>query len=412
MSAPHAILESQCAACHIQKASFFSAKAENEACLACHDGPIHHAGQVTTADCATCHMEHRGRINISAVSEKSCAACHADLKVSGTPVRYSTKITSFTADHPEFSVIREHRRDSTTLKLNHAVHMKPIRRGPSGPVVQLACGDCHRPAVAKATWTYSDANYLPSTVTTAGTDAISAQSSSGLEPHHPSTGRELMAPVSFAHACASCHLLSFDKRFNEGVPHDKPEVIHAWLQKKYAAYVATHAGELHSTREPDRDLAGRPLAPRTQTLTTAQWVAARTADAEQLLWRKTCLQCHQLLTSEGLPRQVSDVNSNAASAALPRIAESRVTSRWMPHATFDHEAHDGFTCTNCHEKALQSVDSADLLMPGIKTCQTCHAPGADHAESRCYECHTYHDWSKRKEVTPRFTMPSLTTGGR
>jgi uncharacterized paraquat-inducible protein A len=52
------------------------------------------------------------------------------------------------------------------------------------------------------------------------------------------------------------------------------------------------------------------------------------------------------------------------------------------------------------------------LIPGIAMCQTCHAPGPDHAESRCFECHTYHDWSKRKEVTPKFTLPALRTGGR
>ena len=69
MSASHAILETQCAACHVQKASVFSAKVQNQACLSCHDGPIHHASQVSTPDCATCHTEHRGRINVAAPSE-------------------------------------------------------------------------------------------------------------------------------------------------------------------------------------------------------------------------------------------------------------------------------------------------------------------------------------------------------
>ena len=54
----------------------------------------------------------------------------------------------------------------------------------------------------------------------------------------------------------------------------------------------------------------------------------------------------------------------------------------------------------------------DMLLPGIETCKKCHAPGPEHAESRCFECHTYHDWSKRKEVTPKFTLPALRTGDR
>jgi NADH:ubiquinone oxidoreductase subunit F (NADH-binding) len=39
------------------------------------------------------------------------------------------------------------------------------------------------------------------------------------------TGRETMVPPKFATACAGCHLLTFDKRFDVGVPHDKPEVV-------------------------------------------------------------------------------------------------------------------------------------------------------------------------------------------
>src|SRR3974390_1228137 len=66
MSGAHAVLEKQCAVCHLQKAEEFSSKAADSACLACHDGPVHHESQ-TKADipeCATCHFEHRGRIDI------------------------------------------------------------------------------------------------------------------------------------------------------------------------------------------------------------------------------------------------------------------------------------------------------------------------------------------------------------
>jgi hypothetical protein len=409
MSAPHAILEKQCAACHVQKASVFSAKVQNQACLSCHDGPIHHASQASTPDCATCHTEHRGGLNIAATSEKSCTECHANLRTTGAPSRYSQHIHNLADGHPEFAVIRENR-DPTAIKLNHALHMKPIRRGPTGPIVQLDCADCHRPAAVKNSWTYADANYAAGAPTN---ETLKTSVSNGevLSPHNPPTGRELMAPVTFANTCASCHLLSFDKRFSEGVPHDKPEIIHAFLKKKFQDYTAAHPAELRSPRDPDRDITGKPLAPQIQTLTVAQWVAARTSDAEQLLWRKTCLQCHQL--SFNRSSKLPDVHQASAPSEdpLPHIAEVAVTARWMPHAKFDHEAHAGFTCVNCHEKALRSSDSSDVLVPGIKTCQTCHAPGPDHAESRCFECHIYHDWSKRKEITPTFSFPPLKTSG-
>ena len=45
MSGAHAILERQCAVCHLQKAGEFSSKAVDNACLACHDGPVHHDSQ-------------------------------------------------------------------------------------------------------------------------------------------------------------------------------------------------------------------------------------------------------------------------------------------------------------------------------------------------------------------------------
>ena len=38
----------------------------------------------------------------------------------------------------------EVRDDPGTIRVNHAIHMKPIRRGPNGPNVQLECGDCHQ----------------------------------------------------------------------------------------------------------------------------------------------------------------------------------------------------------------------------------------------------------------------------
>jgi hypothetical protein len=411
MSAPHAILEKQCAACHVQKASVFSAKVQNQACLSCHDGPIHHVNQASTPDCASCHTEHLGGINIAATSEKSCTECHANLRTAGAPAIYSQHIRNLADGHPEFAVIRENRRDPSTIKLNHALHMKLIRRGPTGPIVQLNCADCHRPAAAKVSWAYADANYATGS-TVRETPNTSASNEDVLAAHNPPTGRERMAPVTFANACASCHLLSFDKRFSEGVPHDKPEVIHAFLKKKFQDYVAAHPSELRSGRDPDRDITGKPLAPRTQILTAAQWVSVRTADAEQLLWRKTCLQCHQLSFNRNSKLPVMQQITAASEDALPQIAEANVTARWMPHAKFDHEAHGGFTCVTCHEKALRCSESSDVLLPGIKACQTCHAPGPDHAESRCFECHTYHDWSKRKEITPTFSFPPLKTGGR
>jgi hypothetical protein len=151
-------------------------------------------------------------------------------------------------------------------------------------------------------------------------------------------------------------------------------------------------------------------------LTPAQWVAERTASAEDLLWRKTCKQCHTLLPYEknGSKRIAQSSDGNVATTnvgysalPLPEVADANLNLRWLPHSNFNHDAHRGFTCVSCHQKALASTESRDILIPGIATCKKCHAPGPGHAESRCFECHTYHDWSKRKESKPSFTLPAL-----
>jgi hypothetical protein len=403
MSEAHAVLEVECAACHVQTAGTFSAKASNVACLSCHDGPMHHAAQTSLLRCAECHTEHRGRVNIVAAKNDSCALCHGDLKASGGATHYQAHINSFEDGHPEFAALRQvagaPAADSGTIRLNHAIHMKPIRRGPNGPNVQLECGDCQQPEAVSTDWKYADAKYTAASTSYSQQDEVLAVKLGSLKRPTPMSGRELMAPVRFANACAGCHSLAFDKRFNEGVPHDKPEVVHAYLEKKFGEYIATHPGELREVRDPERDLTGKPVQAAVRVYTANEWVAARINDAEELLWRKTCKQCHTLVMGA---RQYN----------LPAVEAARTTVRWMPHARFDHDAHRGFSCVSCHEKALTSTEASDVLLPGIATCKTCHAPGPEHAESRCFECHTYHDWAQRKEVKPTFMLPALRTGGR
>ena len=424
MSEAHAVLEKECWACHLQQAGAFSAKAADSACLDCHDGPAHHAAQTSTPACASCHSEHRGRISVTAAPNQACAECHSDLKAIRSSSQYASHIRSFEDGHPEFAALRSAAsgaaKDPGTIKLNHAIHMKPIRGRPNGPYVQLECGNCHRITAADADLTYTDPKYSAATVSYTDADEFLPLHSETLRAPRSVSGRELMAPVKFANACAACHLLTFDKRFDFGVPHDKPEVVHTFLIRTYREYISAHPTDVRVLRDPSRDLTGKPLPSAVRVLTAAQWVTEHTAETENLLWRKTCKQCHTLTafakTSgrkiEQSAAQESAVNKlYSSSTELPYVAPADTTLQWMPHAKFDHGKHEGFTCVSCHANALMSTESSDVLLPGIETCKKCHAPGAEHAESRCFECHTYHDWSKRKEVAPKFTLPALRTGG-
>jgi hypothetical protein len=433
LSEPHAVLEKECATCHLRKAGEFSAAVSNGACLSCHDGPMHHLARREVLSCAECHTEHRGRINISASSEQACSACHSDLRAAAGPSKYADHITSFADGHPEFAAVRTVAGappfDPGTIKLNHAVHMKVIRRGPNGPLVQLECGNCHHPPALPADLTYSDPAYRAAKVSYAESDEVLPIPGDTLKPPKPTSGRQRMAPVRFADACASCHLLTFDKRFDEGVPHDTPQMVHAFVVRKFTEYIAKHPAELREVRVPDRSLTGRPLPPGVQILTPSQWIAEHTAVAEELLWKKTCAQCHTITgaqlqdtslgrwdatSGQNVPQTAAmagEVNLPSPSS-LPTIAPAKTTQQWLPHSKFDHDAHRGFSCVSCHPNALTSTESSDILIPGIAVCRTCHAPGPEHAESRCFECHTYHDWSKRKEVKPSFILPALRAGRR
>ena len=427
LSEAHAVLEKECAACHLQKAGTFSAKAADSACLDCHDGPIHHElSLIGKKDlvCAECHTEHRGRVSLSAASNESCAICHSDLQAAYGPPRFASHIRSLENGHPEFAALRAGSLQPMfvrgTTRLNHALHLKPIRRGPTGSPAQLDCADCHRPAAIAPPSNYADTNYVGAKVSYDEKGTALPGLTINITPRHPFSGRELMAPVKFANACAGCHLLTFDKRFDIGVPHDKPGVVRGFMMKKFQEYIAAHPESLHERPEPDRDLTGKLPPAEIRIVTPAQWVAEHTGVAEELLWRKTCVQCHSLSlrfeSHETLPSAApwlrSSNDSDFTLKPLPEIMVARTESRWMPHAKFDHGKHEGFTCVSCHAKALTSTESSDILLPGIETCKTCHAPGPEHAESRCFECHTYHDWSKRKEVTPKYTLPALRTRGR
>ena len=376
MAPAHAVLAAKCGSCHTEVSVLHRAIAADRACLSCHDGPIHHANQMFQPSCSTCHAEHKGRIRLAAVAEESCAQCHADLHATDGQPRFVRNITDFGSGHPEFAALRF--ADPGTIKLNHAVHLKSNLAGPQGPV-QLACDDCHRPNSPNQTWRFSGGAAMAAGETPSAAAGASFTAARIYGPPSRSMARAYMAPVTYAQQCAGCHALLFDKRFTDSVPHDTPEVVHAFVSKKFEQYIAVHPGELRETSSLV-ELPGMAAAPSPRVYTPAQWVEARVAEAERLLWGKTCKQCHTLIFDPAAP--------------LPSVAKSNVTTRWFPHAIFDHNQHRLVGCETCHAGARTSQESADVLVPGIRVCRSCHHSGSDGAEARCFECHLYHDWSR------------------
>ncbi len=348
----HALLGQKCGACHVSQAGFRES-ATDQACLGCHDGPIHHADQTFMPACSNCHVEHQGAFRLASTSDRACTQCHADLKTTHGESKFASNIRGFDASHPEFAVLRSGYSDPGTIKFNHAVHLKEGLRGPDGPV-QLKCGDCHSP-------------------------------SSG-------TNRDYMAPINYEKHCESCHPLQFDRRFSESAPHKDPKMVYDFVHAKLAAYIAAHPAEIPLVDEPDKRLPTRPPQPPARN--AAEWVAQRMADAQLLLWRKSCKECHAMSYPNGFD-------------ALPVVAKSQITARWFQHAEFDHQAHQMVQCESCHRKARTSREASDVLIPSVQTCRECHHSGPDAAEARCFECHTYHDWSKERPVVGRYAVSQL-----
>jgi hypothetical protein len=380
LSRDHAVFTQQCALCHVAQAGAFTASVTDKACLACHDAPIHQANQTFTPECSTCHVEHRGSMLLHATADAACTQCHGDLRTRDGQPHYATAISSFENGHPEFASLRLGIADPGGVRLNHYVHLQPNLIGPNNTRVQLTCDDCHR-SVFTTAWPYEAAEMHPAAIT----------HSTPRRPHD----QAYMPPPEFANQCGACHTLQFDKRFgNDQVPHDKPEVVHAFLLKRFGEYIAAHPAAVHDAEPRARQLPGKD-SPVRVARNAAEWVQFHVDDAERLLYAKSCKQCHTL---------------RATSGSLPEVAKSNITARWLSHAEFDHHAHQMMSCTACHSRTLDSRETSDVLLPGVQTCQQCHrsqGPAKDAAEGRCFECHQYHDWTKAKPIKGGFMIQQL-----
>lgn len=405
MAPAHGVLAQKCSTCHETRAGLFNAKSSDPLCLTCHDGPVHHANQTSTPACSTCHVEHRGLMRLAATDNESCSQCHAKLQAhtsTGSTV-YARDISDFGATHPEFAWLRTGISDPGTVKLNHAVHLKAGLLGPKGPV-QLACDDCHRANTASQGWRFPLSGSAPQgeTPQVLNVSAIAAVGDKAGPPSRSAT-RAYMGPILYSKQCAGCHALPFDKRFNESVPHDTPEVVHAFVLKKLTEYIAAHPEDLREAVStvmlPAKPL---PVSPKIYS-PPQQWIAAKVAEDEQLLWGKTCKQCHAMT----IPSSTASNAASPSAAFLPTVAKSNITPRWFQHAVFDHDQHRLVSCESCHTRARTSQETADVLLPSIKTCQECHHSGSHAAESRCFECHVYHDWKTEKEARAKFTLTDL-----
>jgi hypothetical protein len=326
------------------------------------------------------------------------------LKTTDGKLNFDAHIAGFDKKHPQFAPMRAGYVDPGTIKLNHFVHLQPTVRGPRGQV-QMQCSDCHRFAMREP-WPYSVATVQPATQMTVSVGETLEQQRKRRDVGSVASAYAL--PIKYVNQCAACHLLQFDPLIAEPAPHDKPDVVRAFILAKLEAYVASHPEVLRQPvdanlpldEEPRRNILRQTevLASPTARLASSpqQWVQQRADVAERLLWKKNCNLCHAQTEEQG--------------GVLPTKVKAVIPMRWLVNAEFDHQAHRMMTCTACHSRVQQSRATSDINLPDIAVCRNCHQQAGrsvQAADGRCFECHSYHDWRKEKPIKGKFDIAHL-----
>ncbi|MBV8514717.1 MAG: hypothetical protein JO260_05415, partial [Acidobacteria bacterium] len=263
----------------------------DKACLACHDAPAHNQLQTFTPTCSSCHVEHTGKSHLAEVANFGCTQCHGDLKTTNGSQSVNPHIGGFDKEHVQFASARPGQKDPGTINFDHSAHLKNTLRGPKG-TVQLVCQDCHRATNISGPWPNSVAVVQPASQEPVIVGVSDAQQRKRRSVE--AGGGAYMTSIKYVNQCAACHVLQFDALIKEPAPHDKPEVVQAFIMKKYADFIAQNPSALRlRVGEVDTDApagyqesAIKPTRTELSPLagSASEWVRQRTAAAENLLW--------------------------------------------------------------------------------------------------------------------------------
>jgi len=391
VSIAHRRLNNDCTACHdgqvgagarLLAGSDSVRSVSDSACVRCHAGPIHHQSQRGTLACAECHREHRGEPTLARVPGAHCTGCHANLALHDTKEGpLYRNVSAFapadddrrpTKGHPEFALWTGTPGDPGAVRFPHRTHLNRDGIPQSDPAHRrvLQCADCHE----------------------------------------PDAGGRLMQPVLYERHCAICHPLRapvsgtiVDARVVLAVkpldakvaPHPQPgetsTTVRADLRERYLEFARSHPDLIAGleTVLKDRAMPGRRPRTTPPSGTDWEWAGHQLAEAERLLFdgAQGCRLCH--------------TEKARAAGQPPDYGKPQVPEVWLPRSSFRHSAHRDLNCLHCHPGATASAAAADVLMPRIETCMSCHNDRPDGARADCVECHRYHGRDKALARLPR-----------
>ncbi|MCP5419977.1 MAG: FHA domain-containing protein [Gammaproteobacteria bacterium] len=361
LASSHHYFGTDCNMCH-QK-PFIPVR--NEACLSCHQGQPWHIDpslpvvKSPDTDCTVCHKDHNGPEGLIRTESRFCTPCHSKLNAQLSDTGLFTTISDFSHTHPQFKVSllepgagtqRAVRirldwtgdlRERSNLKFPHAKHLQAGGvKGPNGQV-KLDCASCHT----------------------------------------PEAGGQHMQPIRFEKNCHGCHRLTFDPTEpDREAPHGNVQAVLQTLESYYAlralegGYADPAAPEIvRRRRRPGEQFADEERA------AALEWATQKSATVgAELFEYRACAICHTVDKPE---------------PAVPawRISPVALAQAWFPKAHFTHARHATMDCAACHD-AAHSTSSADVLMPGIENCRSCHGDvgDRDRLQSTCVSCHDFH----------------------
>lgn len=369
VSSAHQGLAQDCRACHVKPFE----RVLDASCASCHKNTGEHIRDVTIAQhtfqgqrCATCHKEHQGLDGMRTADTIGCVQCHGNVRAYSALTTLEN-VSDFARDHPPFrlsmrqrdaqppvvvrTVQRPELRNDTGLIFPHDIHLDPAGiKSPTGPVatggrVKLECAGCHQ------------------------ADAAGVR----------------FAPVTMDKHCQSCHRLSVDPQAPERqVPHAKPAEVAVAVREIYASLAVDRYPVNLVT---SNSLLQRPggQMPASQLTSAGRWVSQSSRTALAAMFEKSngvCTTCH--LVQRDPARGVGP--------AAWQVAPIVTTTHWLPQSRFSHADHSNASCASCHG-AAKSGKAADILIPDIDSCRSCHAGAQKEAQkvvSRCDSCHGFH----------------------
>jgi hypothetical protein len=183
--------------------------------------------------------------------------------------------------------------------------------------------------------------------------------------------------------------------------------VHAFLDTTFVRFcrdhLLTNAAASQNSETLRQQRPGSPGSTGEETGSIAQCAEKRVRGAEAFLFagneQQGCRYCHI-------------VQLPATDSTLPRIVKTAIPQRWLPHSIFNHQTHAraGRSCEDCHRKARASEKTTDVLLPGIASCQECHAR-ASEVRSACVTCHVYHDRSDLARGLPQYMEDRFVSRG-